>query len=261
MLTWVLRGAAPGQAVEGEADADAPRAGHRDRMVVGVAVGLILILAGAFVAIDRGIPWSLPIFALGFGLVLTLTRINRRYRHSSPTLRRTIDFSGSFLDLSLLAGILIVVNVLAFRYGGQPLDLTREGTYSLTSETLTQVKSLDRPVTFTMISGRSPLAERQRARVEQLLESYRSINPRTDPDHGPEPLRGPGADRRADQAGAGAGAAPRRRRADRVRRRQGDRAGRGAQPGAVRAAVARPAPRGRPLRLRPSRARTRSPRR
>ena len=29
-----------------------------------------------------------------------------------------------------------------------------------------------------MISGQSPLAERQRARVEQLLESYRSINPR-----------------------------------------------------------------------------------
>ena len=132
MLTWVLRGAAPGRAVEGEADADAPRAGYRDRMVFGVAIGLILILAGAFVALDRGIPWSLPIFALGFGLVLTLTRINRRYRHSSPTLRRTIDFSGSFLDLSLLAGVLIVVNVLAFRYGGQPLDLTREGTYSLT---------------------------------------------------------------------------------------------------------------------------------
>ena len=132
VLSWVLRGAAPGRAAEGETDTDAPLAGRRERMVVGVAVGLILILAGAFVAVDRGIPWSLPIFAMGFGLVLALTRINRRYRHSSPVLRRTIDVSGSFLDLSLLAGILIVANVLAFRYGGQPLDLTREGTYSLT---------------------------------------------------------------------------------------------------------------------------------
>ena len=148
-------------------------------MVVGVAVGLILILAGAFVAIDRGIPWSLPIFALGFGLVLALTRINRRYRHSSPTLRRTIDVSGSFLDLSLLAGILIVANVLAFRYGGQPLDLTREGTYSLTPESVAQVKLLDRPMTFTVISGRDALAELQKARVQQLLEAYRSIDPRT----------------------------------------------------------------------------------
>jgi hypothetical protein len=178
VLTWVLRGAAPGRAVEGETDAEAPVAGRRDRMVFGVAFGLILILAGAYVALDRGVPWSLPIFALGFGLVLTLTRINRRYRHSSPTLRRTIDVSGSFLDLALLAGVLIVLNVLAFRYGGQPLDLTREGTYSLTPETVALVEALDRPVTFTMISGQSPLAERHRARIEQLLESYRSNNPR-----------------------------------------------------------------------------------
>jgi hypothetical protein len=176
VLTWVLRGAAPGKAVEGETDADAPVAGRRERLVFGVAFGLILILAGAFVAVDRGIPWSLPIFALGFGLVLALTRINRRYRHSSPTLRRTVDVSSAFLDLSLLAGVLVVLNVLAFRYGGQPLDLTREGTYSLTKETDKLVKSLDRPVTFTMISGQSPLAERQRVRVEQLLESYRALN-------------------------------------------------------------------------------------
>jgi hypothetical protein len=178
VLTWVLRGAAPGKAVEGESDVDSPRAGHRERMVIGVAIGLILILAGAYVALDRGVPWSLPIFAVGFGLVLTLTRVNRRYRHSSPTLRRTIDVSSSFLDLALLAGILIVANVLAFRYGGQPLDLTREGAYSLTPETVAQVKALDRPVTFTLISGRGPLAELQKPRLQQLLESYRSINPR-----------------------------------------------------------------------------------
>jgi hypothetical protein len=177
VLTWVLRGAAPGQAVEGEANAEAPRAGRRERMVFGVAFGLILILAGAYVALDRGIPWSLPIFAAGFGLVLTLTRINRRYRHASPTLRRTIDVSGSFLDLSLLAGVLIVLNVLAFRYGGRPLDLTREAMYSLLPQTVALVKGLDRPVTFTLISGQSAPAISQRSRVEQLLESYRTINP------------------------------------------------------------------------------------
>ncbi len=31
------------------------------------------------------------------------------------------------MDLALLAGILIVANVLAFRYGGQPMDMTSEG--------------------------------------------------------------------------------------------------------------------------------------
>ena len=61
-----------GRSAEAEDDADAPRAGYRDRIVVAVVVGLILIMAGAFVAIARGIPWSLPFFALGFGLVLTL---------------------------------------------------------------------------------------------------------------------------------------------------------------------------------------------
>ena len=179
VVTWVLRGAPPGQAAESEEDSDAPRSGYRDRIVAGVVVGLLLILGAAFVALDRGIPWSVPIFALGFGLVLTLIRVNRRYRHASPSLRRTIEFSDTFLNLSLLAGILIVINVLAFRYGGYPLDMTREGTYSLSSSTLNQLKSLDRPATFTMIFGRGPVAERQRDRVEQLLESYRDANPRS----------------------------------------------------------------------------------
>jgi hypothetical protein len=178
VLTWVWRGAPPGQAIEPEGDADSPRAGYRERIVIAVAVGLILILGGAFVALDRSIPWSLPIFALGFGLVLTLIRVNRRYRHASPSLRRTIDFSSAFLNTSLLAGILIVINVIAFRYGGRPLDLTREQTYSLSSATVNQLTSLKRPVTFTPIFGSGPMAVRQRDRIVQLLESYRTINPR-----------------------------------------------------------------------------------
>ncbi|HZW30490.1 MAG TPA: GldG family protein [Isosphaeraceae bacterium] len=178
VLTWVLRGAPPGQAVESEDDLEAPRAGYRDRIVAAVVVGLLLILGGAYVAIDRGIPWSLPLFALGFGLLLLLIRLNRRYRHASPSLRRTIEFAGSFLNTSLLAGLLIVINVLAFRYGGRPLDLTREGTYSLSSSTLNQLTSLDRPLTFTMIFGRGQVALQQRDRVVQLLEAYHTINPR-----------------------------------------------------------------------------------
>ncbi len=177
VVTWVLRGASVLQAAAAEEDADAPRAGYRDRIVAGVVVGLMLILGAAYVALARGIPWSIPIFALGFGLVLTLIRVNRRYRHASPSLRRTIDFSDTFLNTSLLAGVLIVCNVLAFRYGSQPIDMTREGTYSLSSLTLNQLKSLDRPLTFTIIFGHGPLATSQRDRVEQLLEAYRDANP------------------------------------------------------------------------------------
>ena len=177
VLTWVLRGATVLQVAEAEEDADAPRAGYRDRIVAGVVVGLMLILAASYIAVARGILWSLPIFALGFGLVLTLIQFNRRYRHASPSLRRTIDFSDTFLNTSLLAGVLIVCNVLAFRYGGQPLDLTREGAYSLSTLTIKQLKGIDRPLTFTIIFGQGPLALRQRDRVDQLLESYRNFDP------------------------------------------------------------------------------------
>jgi hypothetical protein len=175
--TWALRGAPPGQSAEAEEDADAPRAGYRDRIVAAVVVGMILILIGAFVTIARGVPWALPIFGLGFGLVLTLITFNRRYRHASPSLRRTIDFSSAFLNAALLAGTLIVANVIAFRYGGQALDLTREQTYSLSTMTINQLTTLKQPVTFTMIFGRGPRAGRQRERVEQLLETYKAVNP------------------------------------------------------------------------------------
>ncbi|MHB1560806.1 MAG: GldG family protein [Isosphaeraceae bacterium] len=177
VLTWVLRGAVPGKSVEGESDGDSPRGVHPDRIVIGVAFGLILILAGAAVAIGRGIPWSLPIFAAGFGLVLFLIRVNRRHRHTSPTVRRTIEVSSSFLDLTLLAGILVVVNVLVFRYGGRPLDMTSEGAYSLLKLSVDQINALDRPLTFIQVAGRGPLAEPYRPRVRQLLEAYQAVRP------------------------------------------------------------------------------------
>jgi len=176
-LTWALRGSVLGRSAEEEEDADAPRAGYRDRIVIAVVIGLILIMAGAFVAMTRGVPWSLPFFALGFGLVLTLIAVFRRYRHASPSLRRTIEFSSAFLNSSLLAGILIVLNVIVFRYAGQPLDLTRERTYSLSSLSLNQLTTLQEPVTFTLIFGRGPRAVLQHDRVVQLLDAYKAANP------------------------------------------------------------------------------------
>ncbi len=178
VVAWIMRGAPPGQKTALEDDADAPRSGYRDRTIAGVVVGLLLIAGGGFLAVSRGLLWSMPVFGVGFGLVLFLIARNRRHRHASPTLRRTIDFSTAFLNASLLAGILIVANVIAFRYGGQPLDLTREETYSLSSQTLNQLHTLDRPVTMTMLFGSGVRASRQRDRVVQLLETYKAANPR-----------------------------------------------------------------------------------
>lgn len=184
VLFWALRGAPPGQATreededEGEGGTgDAPGAGYRDRVVTALVCGLLLIMAGAYLAITGRLTWSFPAFVLGFGIVLTLIAVNRRYRHVSPTLRRAIETANSALTAALVAGILIVVNVMAFRYGGRAIDCTREGTFTLSSLTLNQVKSLKRPVAFTAFFGDSPRSARQLDRIQQMLELYQAANP------------------------------------------------------------------------------------
>jgi ABC-type uncharacterized transport system involved in gliding motility auxiliary subunit len=177
-LFWVLRGAPIGQAVAAEEDEDAPRGGYRDRVVAAVCLGMLLILAGAYLAFTRGVGWSsAAAFALGFGTVLTLVMINRKHRHGSPTLRRTVDVSTAALNAALVAGVLVVVNVIAFRYGGRAIDMTNERTYSLAPRSLNQVRTLQRPVTFTSFFGRGPLAAQQYDRVQELLELYKAANP------------------------------------------------------------------------------------
>jgi len=178
VLSWALRGAPLGQATGAEdEDDDAPGAGYRDRVVLAIVGGLLLVLAGGHLAVTGRVLWSLPAFALGFGIVLTLIGINRRYRHRSPSLRRTIELANSTLAVALVAGIVIVVNVFAFRFGGRALDLTREGTFTLSSLSVNQLKSLKRPVTFTVFFGDTPRSIRQRDRMQQLLDLYKGANP------------------------------------------------------------------------------------
>ncbi len=178
-IFWILRGAPPGQAAEAEDDEDAPRSAYRDRVIAGVTAGLVLILLGGCVALTQthGVRWSIPVFATGIGLVLYLNIANRHYRHASPVLRRTSELANMFLNASLLAGILIVANVAAFRYGGQGIDMTREQTFSLSSLSTNQLESLLRPVTFHVVYGSGARSARQLDRVLQLLELYRAAQP------------------------------------------------------------------------------------
>ena len=174
---WVLRGAPIGQAVANEEHDEAPLSAHRDRVIAAVSIGLVLILIGGYLAIARGVAWSLPAFALGFGTVFVLVLINQRYRHGSPTLRRTVGLATTALNGSLLAGVLIIFNVVAFRFGGEALDLTSEGAYTISSQTKAQLNTLTRPVKFTTFFGRSAGASQQYDRVQQLLELYKAANP------------------------------------------------------------------------------------
>lgn len=174
---WVLRGAPVGQAVNVEDDDEAPRSGYRDRVVTAICAGILLILTGGYLVLSRGIAWSIIPFMLGYATVFALVVINQRYRHGSPTMRRTLDLSNGALNASLLAGVLIVVNVVAFRYGGRAIDLTQERAFSLSSLTVNQLKTLGRPVTFTTFFGRSNVASQQFDRVRELLELYKASNP------------------------------------------------------------------------------------
>lgn len=172
VLFWILKGAPPG-----DDSAGAPASSYRDRVVAGVVAGLMMIVLGVVLAAYRGVAWSLPAFAMGFGLVLTLVAINDRYRHVSPALRLTAALSRAGLNTTLVAGILLVANVIAFRYGGHVIDLTRERTHSLSSQSRSQLDALEVPVAFHLVHGRSALARRQEDRVAQLLELYRSARP------------------------------------------------------------------------------------
>ncbi len=175
-LFWVIRGAPIGRSTREEPD-DSPPTGYRDRVVAAAVIGFLLVLTGALVAATAGIPWSLPAFAAGFGTVLAVLRVNRRYRHASPTLRRVLQFSDTALTASLLAGVLVVGNVVAFKYGGRALDLTRDRAFSLSSLTVNQVRSLDRPLSFAVYFGNSERSIRQLDRVRQLLELVKAVDP------------------------------------------------------------------------------------
>ena len=178
VLFWLVRGAPVGQKGRDEQDADAPGSGHRDRAVAATVIGSLLIVAGAALAFAVGIPAAIPAFLLGYGTVFAVVRANHRHRHASPTIRRVLRFGETALTASLLAGVLVVANVYAFKYGGRAIDLTRDRAYSLESLTLNQLNALDRPATLVAFHGNSEPSLRRLERVVQLLEQFRDANPR-----------------------------------------------------------------------------------
>jgi hypothetical protein len=176
-LYWVLRGSPVGQAAAAE-PSEAPRPGYRDRVVAFAIAGFLIVLLGAYVAVNFGILWSLLPFAIGFGSIFGIVAKISKYRHVSPTLRRTGEFSISALSLTLLGGILIIANIFAFRYGGRPLDFTQEKHYTLADLTIGQIKQLDAPLKFTVISAvQSATANASLQQLSRLLDLYKNLNP------------------------------------------------------------------------------------
>lgn len=176
VLTWLVRGAPIGQAALPEPE-EAPPPARRDRAVALAVFGFLLVVIGAVVAFREGIPWSLPCFAVGIGLVLWVQKANRPYRHVSPTLRRVVAFADTALTASLVGGILLVANVAAFKYGGRPLDFTQDEAFSLSTLSVREVGSLPRPLKFSLVMGQDPKSVRHRARIRQVVRLYKEANP------------------------------------------------------------------------------------
>lgn len=195
-LYWFLRGAPLGQAAEAESADEAPPPRYRDLVAAATTFGLLGILLGAYVAVRFGVPQSIAVFAMAFGILILTLRSNRRYRHASPSLRRMARFTDASMTGALLAGVLIVGNVLAFTYGGRPIDLSLDRSYSLESLTINQLQDLDEPVTFTLFFGSGERVFGQVDRIRQLLSLYQkeapdlitidTLNPFDDPERARE---------------------------------------------------------------------------
>lgn len=147
------------------------------RLAAGGLAGMVAIAAGAVLGATRGVAWGIAPLALGFGGLIWLTRADRR-RRDDPQARRVAAVADALVNAALLAGVLVVANVVAFRYYDRPIDFTRERSYTLESLTRAQLKALDRPVRFTAFFGQSTRASRQAERVVALLELMKAEQPK-----------------------------------------------------------------------------------
>ncbi len=164
-----------------EIDPDAVEAptppGLRNRAAAGAAVGVALVAIGAYAAIAYAVIASLLPFGAGFALLMFTSRSVGRHRHESGAARRVAAFVDGAMNGSLLAGVLVIANVAAFQYGGRPIDLTGDRSYSLASQSVGVARAIDRPLAFTAFFGRGEAAQQQALRVLQLLRLYRAENP------------------------------------------------------------------------------------
>lgn len=144
---------------------------------VCTVLGAGMLLAGVFVVLRYGVPWALPLFGLGLGVLIGLARSSRLLGAEDGSLRKAGRIAETVLVLGLLSGILAAANAMVWPRLGAPLDLTKERAFSLSSLTTGQIGSLSKPVTFTLFLGRGPWISRQRPRVLQLLERLRAENP------------------------------------------------------------------------------------
>jgi len=157
---------------------DAP-VGGRLELVVGGMVGIGWIALGVVLAIVRNRlfdVWVLTCVLGGFALLTALLLYYRaRGARMDAPLRRLVHGYHTFLTASLLAGNLLLVNVLVARYGDEPwIDASRGSQYTLQYEQTKQLLAeLNQPVAFTVLM---PPESQPGKRIQRLLDLYREHN-------------------------------------------------------------------------------------
>lgn len=175
--SWWLRGAPLGQPLPEPDDREGPDAGRKGKIAWSASFGLTLVIGGALIAAAAGVPWSLPAFGIGYWLLTRSIGRAQGMRHESPAMRRVAKLGSTALTGSLIAGIAVVANVLAFKYGARPIDFTSSKVHSLASLTSNQARGLTRPLAFTIFHGQDPRAGFRIDQLVQLLDLYKAENP------------------------------------------------------------------------------------
>ncbi|ADV63577.1 ABC-type uncharacterized transport system [Isosphaera pallida ATCC 43644] len=176
MSHWAIRGAPVGQALpkdpEGDPSCSSPVRPPRERLAALAALGIVVSLTAAYLGLTRGVAWAILPALAGPGLLAYSAFGATPYRHRSPTTRRIGSISQNLLSASLLGGILLLGNLIAFRYGGGSWDLTTQRVHSLSDQTKDLLAALKVPVRFTIIYGRAQGVGEKVELLDQLLRLY-----------------------------------------------------------------------------------------
>ncbi len=175
-LMQLLRGGAGGGA-RTLSGAPASRRAHPSGLnrLVGLTIfGFLAVGWSTYVAIRFGVLWSIPLFGIGLGTTITCSHLGKRQRAAHPVFLRVEQFASSGSTAAMLLGVLVIANLMVFRYGGRTIDFTRDRSLSLESMTVNTLKGLKKPVTLTLFAGG---ASGQFERVSDLLDRFQAENP------------------------------------------------------------------------------------
>ena len=150
------------------------RIAYRIAPALGVLGALLLVVAaGVWLVTGRADQWIIALVAAGLGLT-AFYGLERPRQVGEFLAARQLRHGANTTVMTIAAIVIVVlVNVLASRYNVR-LDMTADRVYSLSEQTLTILRELDRPVRFVGFQQRGTL---RHERMEDLLEEYRRQSP------------------------------------------------------------------------------------